>query len=74
MIRGGWYAGPEQQGSEKAMLWETLRASPESFWDNRQDKRNPRAPDFRHKDSGDALWLDSRDRPPWIDISGNIVG
>ena len=27
------------------------------FWDNRVGKRNPKAPDFKHKQGGQALWL-----------------
>lgn len=30
------------------------------FWDNRSDKRNPKAPDFKHKENGDwAVWLNN---------------
>ncbi|MCI16676.1 protein OSB2 chloroplastic-like, partial [Trifolium medium] len=28
--------------------------------------RNPKAPDFKHKDTGEALWIDSRSSPPWV--------
>ena len=33
------------------------------WWDNRQNKRNPKAPDFKHKDTGDGIWLSSA--PQW---------
>ena len=42
-------------------------SNPSAFWDNRFNKRNPRAPDFKHKDEKDTvLWLDSRDTPTWV--------
>jgi len=34
------------------------------WWDNREGKRNPKAPDFKHKDDGRALWLNSA--PDWV--------
>ena len=36
---------------------------PQRLWDNRSTKRNPKAPDFKHKETGDALWITSRDTP-----------
>ncbi|CAI0558273.1 unnamed protein product [Linum tenue] len=46
-------------------LWQLLFRSPNEWWDNRLDKRNPRAPDFKHKDTGEALWI-RRDHPLWV--------
>lgn len=46
-------------------LWQVFFASPYEWWDNRRRKQNSREPDFRHKDTGEALWLHSSD-PPWI--------
>lgn len=46
--------------------WMDFFANPNAFWDNRVGKRNPRAPDFKQKDGDAALWLDSRDTPPWV--------
>ena len=44
--------------------WMEFFDNPNAYWDNRQNKRNPRAPDFKHKDEKDTvLWLDSRDTP-----------
>lgn len=41
-------------------------ANPHEWWDNRTKRKvNPRHPDFRHKDTGVALWQNSDD-PPWI--------
>lgn len=43
--------------------WKSLVENPEKWWDNRMKKKNPKAPDFRHKDTGEVLWLNSS--PPW---------
>ncbi|EPS66952.1 hypothetical protein M569_07830 [Genlisea aurea] len=51
---------------DRLHLWHLFFASPEDWWDNRHCKRNPNAPDFKHKDNNDeALWLKDND-PPWI--------
>lgn len=68
----------EPQGppaSPKDALWRSaLIDNPDSWWDNRGDKRNPKAPDFKAKNNGPqvdgqpaALWIDSRDKPDWVD-------
>ena len=46
-------------------LWQVFFANPYEWWDNRKSKVSPKHPDFRHKDTGEALWLFSND-PPWI--------
>ena len=59
-------ATPSKAGAtsdtSKSALWEQLLANPDSFWDNRATKKG-RQPDFKHKDSGEALWIDSKDTP-----------
>lgn len=57
-------ASPEKQKKE-AELWQNLVDSPQSWWDNRADKRSPKAPDFKHKDTGEALWLSPK-TPSWV--------
>lgn len=37
---------------------------PDRFWDNRDSKLNPRQPDYKHKDSGDGIWMQSPDAEP----------
>ncbi|OVA10500.1 Primosome PriB/single-strand DNA-binding [Macleaya cordata] len=54
-----------EKKAENLYLWQVFFANPFEWWDNRQHKTNPRQPDFRHKDTGEALWLDPRD-PPWV--------
>ncbi|KAL8480594.1 hypothetical protein ACS0TY_027224 [Phlomoides rotata] len=44
--------------------WKNLVENPSKWWDNRVNKRNPRAPDFKHKETGEGLWLDRS--PGWV--------
>ena len=67
---------PQQQkgmpagASPKEALWRSLAEEPDTWWDNRERKSqpgsNPRQPDFKHKESGEALWIESRDTPAWV--------
>ncbi|KAL3642551.1 hypothetical protein CASFOL_013366 [Castilleja foliolosa] len=43
--------------------WKNLVENPGNWWDKRMNKKNPKAPDFKHKESGEALWLNSC--PDW---------
>lgn len=47
-------------------LWEMFDKSPNEFWDNRATKRNPKQPDFVHKTSRGALWVNSK--PDWVSL------
>ncbi|XP_030497295.1 protein OSB2, chloroplastic isoform X2 [Cannabis sativa] len=47
-------------------LWQAYFANPVEWWDNRRNKRNPKYPDFKHKDTGEALWIEGRSNPPWV--------
>lgn len=40
-----------------AELLQEFQEYPDRFWDNRENKLNPRHPDYKHKDSGDGIWL-----------------
>ncbi|XP_006282647.2 protein OSB2, chloroplastic isoform X1 [Capsella rubella] len=44
--------------------WKDLVQNPDKWWDNRIDKRNAKAPDFKHKETGEALWLN--ESPTWL--------
>lgn len=50
---------------ERLHLWQVFFSCPHEWWDNRNQKSNPKRPDFRHKSTGEALWLHATD-PPWI--------
>ena len=39
---------------------------PEEWWDNRATRKNPRAPDFKHKVTRQALWIDNWQTPEWV--------
>ncbi|GLU03604.1 hypothetical protein SLE2022_207940 [Rubroshorea leprosula] len=47
-------------------LWQAFFANPVEWWDNRKSKRNPKYPDFKHKDTGEALWIEGRNNPSWV--------
>lgn len=44
--------------------WKNLVENPDKWWDNRSSKTKEKAPDFKHKDTGEALWLSSS--PAWV--------
>nr|KYP60349.1 hypothetical protein KK1_015804 [Cajanus cajan] len=44
--------------------WNDLVQNPSKWWDNRLDKRNEKAPDFKHKETGKVLWLNNS--PSWV--------
>ncbi|VVA92680.1 unnamed protein product [Arabis nemorensis] len=57
--------GIEESKDDKIYLWQVFFANPYDWWDNRRNKKNPRQPDFKHKDTREALWLNS-DKPDWV--------
>ncbi|KAL1565977.1 protein OSB2, chloroplastic-like [Salvia divinorum] len=57
--------GGERKGSGRDEdCWKDLVENPSKWWDNRANKRNPKAPDFKHKETQKALWL--RGSPEWV--------
>ncbi|KAL4378776.1 hypothetical protein GQ457_02G003530 [Hibiscus cannabinus] len=54
-------------------LWQAFFANPTEWWDNRQNKRNPKYPDFKHKDTGVALWIEGRNTPHWVESQLEIL-
>ncbi|KAH8934384.1 hypothetical protein BDL97_18G080500 [Sphagnum fallax] len=52
-------------GKEK--LWQEFFSDPLQWWDHRSDKVNVNYPDFKHKTTRQALWLDDPQRPPWVE-------
>ncbi|XP_010500296.1 PREDICTED: protein OSB1, mitochondrial-like isoform X1 [Camelina sativa] len=57
--------GIEESKNDEIYLWQVFFSNPYEWWDNRRSKKNPRQPDFKHKDTGEALWLGS-DLPDWV--------
>ena len=47
-------------------VWHSFFSDPAQWWDNRFDKRNPRAPDFKHKLTRKGLWISGRTTPDWV--------
>ncbi|XP_020397618.1 protein OSB2, chloroplastic-like isoform X1 [Zea mays] len=45
-------------------LWRDLVNNPANWWDNRSDKPTLKHPDFKNKDSGQALWIGTKS-PRW---------
>lgn len=54
-----------EEKMDRLRLWQVFFASPNEWWDNRKTKKSPRSPDFKHKDTGECLWLSPED-PPWL--------
>ncbi|CAJ2675492.1 unnamed protein product [Trifolium pratense] len=64
------HAGEQSGGNwlspiDRLHLWQVFFANPNEWWDQRKGKKNPKQPDFKHKDTGEALWL-KKDDPPWV--------
>ncbi|KAJ0231911.1 Protein OSB1 [Hirschfeldia incana] len=55
----------EEPEHDEIHLWEALFANPDEWWDKRRNKKSPKLPDFKHKDTGEALWLNS-ETPVWV--------
>ncbi|CAE5958951.1 unnamed protein product [Arabidopsis arenosa] len=55
------YAPKPKAGEES---WKDLVENMNKWWDNRLDKRHPKSPDFKHKETGVGLWLS--DSPSWV--------
>lgn len=57
--------------ADKTAMWQELVDSPHKWFDNRQDKKNPKAPDFKAKRTsqfdGQGLWADKM--PPFAKIA-----
>ncbi|KAL8100724.1 protein OSB1, mitochondrial-like isoform X1 [Apium graveolens] len=54
-------------------LWQAFFVNPTEWWDNRKNKRSPNYPDFKHKDTGEALWVEGRNNPPWVKSQLSIL-
>ncbi|KAF7141207.1 hypothetical protein RHSIM_Rhsim06G0033100 [Rhododendron simsii] len=50
---------------ERLHLWQVFFTNPSGWLDYRRRKSKPNHPDFKNKDTGEALWI-SRYDPPWI--------
>jgi pentatricopeptide repeat protein len=61
----GREVGPAAAG-QKENLWTEFFSDPSQCLDSRSEKVNVRYPDFKHKKTGDALWVVDNQNPPWV--------
>ncbi|KQK11537.1 protein OSB2, chloroplastic [Brachypodium distachyon] len=57
-------ASSPEKPKKEADLWQNLVDNPGEWWDNRSAKRSSKSPDFKHKETGEALWLNNK-TPSW---------
>ncbi|XP_031097553.1 protein OSB1, mitochondrial-like [Ipomoea triloba] len=60
-----WDEDRLEKSNSRLHLWQVFFSNPSEWWDNRKNKVNHKGPDFKHRYSGEALWLQQND-PPWI--------
>ncbi|CAK9214874.1 unnamed protein product [Sphagnum troendelagicum] len=53
-------------GGQTEKLWREFFVDPSHWWDHRPEKTNGRYPDFKHKKTGEALWIEDRQNPAWV--------
>ncbi|CAK9267668.1 unnamed protein product, partial [Sphagnum jensenii] len=53
-------------GGHTEKLWREFFVDPSHWWDHRPEKTNERYPDFKHKKTGEALWIEDRRNPAWV--------
>jgi pentatricopeptide repeat protein len=53
-------------GGQTEKLWREFFVDPSHWWDHRPEKINERYPDFKHKKTGEALWIEDRRNPAWV--------
>ncbi|CAM6067263.1 unnamed protein product [Sphagnum tenellum] len=51
---------------QREKLWREFFLDPSQWWDHRSEKTNERYPDFKHKKTQEALWLDDQQKLPWV--------
>ncbi|KAJ7539790.1 hypothetical protein O6H91_11G109000 [Diphasiastrum complanatum] len=56
----------EGQAATVERLWQIFFSDPSQWWDSRFDKEDSAAPDFKHKTTKQALWINDRFSPPWL--------
>ncbi|KAK9087126.1 hypothetical protein Syun_029520 [Stephania yunnanensis] len=52
--------------SSSQELWQAFFANPMDWWDNRKNKRSSKYPDFKHKHTGESLWVEGKYNPSWV--------
>ncbi|XP_051114286.1 protein OSB2, chloroplastic-like [Andrographis paniculata] len=49
--------GGKKSENKREDSWKHLVENPKKWWDNRLTKKSSKWPDFKHKETGEALWL-----------------
>lgn len=64
-----WQGQQGQQVLTTEQKWMDFFEDTSKWWDNRTNKTNPKAPDFKKKGGRDApaLWINSKDTPAWVE-------
>jgi pentatricopeptide repeat protein len=57
----------KKKGNKREKLWQEFFSDPSQWWDNRFEKGNAKYPDFKHKTTQAALWLDNQQNPAWVE-------
>ncbi|KAG0468534.1 hypothetical protein HPP92_017862 [Vanilla planifolia] len=65
-LKNGRCAGSSLGSASAEELWQAFFANPLDWWDNRKNKRHSKYPDFKHKHTGEALWVDGKKNPSWV--------
>ncbi|KAI5081309.1 hypothetical protein GOP47_0004492 [Adiantum capillus-veneris] len=67
-------AAAEDWQHHQGLSWENFFRDPSKWWDNRNSKRSPLQPDFRHKITREPLWINSPDNPSWVSDKLSLHG
>ncbi|PIN05079.1 hypothetical protein CDL12_22375 [Handroanthus impetiginosus] len=62
-VQGNEGSGQRKSDGKGEDSWRSLVEYPSRWWDNRVGKRYPKSPDFKHKETGEGLWVS--DVPDW---------
>jgi hypothetical protein len=54
--------------TSEEQIWLEYFEDPAQWWDNRLTKRNVKAPDFKHKVTKRALWINGWYTPEWVRV------
>ncbi|CAM6127849.1 unnamed protein product [Calypogeia fissa] len=47
--------------------WRQFFSDPSQWWDHRSGKTNVKFPDFKHKETDEALWINDQLNPDWVE-------
>ncbi len=59
--------------TDRTADWQHLVDNFGDYYDNRENKRNPNGPDFKHKQNGTALWLNTAPQFALDFLNGGVI-